>query len=152
MKIGKDRTRPELFSEEQQKKFVREVQTLQAQELLVQLEDFSVLVLHVWQVSKPEDNPLKEGADAARASITFAFFSIFTWKAAQSVLAFQRYRIGADSALFSQDYTDPSQDASLPYSSYTGGDDLGSPPTAIPYQQPSNEAFEGTPGYQSQDY
>lgn len=35
-----DRTRPELFSEEQQKKFVREVQTLQAQELLVQLEDF----------------------------------------------------------------------------------------------------------------
>ncbi|XP_041082148.1 rho guanine nucleotide exchange factor 1-like isoform X2 [Polyodon spathula] len=35
-----DRTRPELFSEEQQKKFVREVQTLQAQELLVQLDDF----------------------------------------------------------------------------------------------------------------
>ncbi|MGH0123469.1 UNVERIFIED_CONTAM: hypothetical protein FKN15_022694 [Acipenser sinensis] len=103
-------------------------------------------------VGVSEDNPLKEGADAARASITFAFFSIFTWKAAQSVLAFQRYRIGADSALFSQDYTDPSQDTSLPYSSYTGGDDLGSPPTAIPYQQPSNEAFEGTPGYQSQDY
>ncbi|XP_058877031.1 synaptogyrin-1-like isoform X1 [Acipenser ruthenus] len=109
------------------------------------------LLTNQWQVSKPEDNPLKEGADAARASITFSFFSIFTW-AAQSVLAFQRYRIGADSALFSQDYTDPSQDPSLPYSSYTGGDDLGSPPTAIPYQQPSNEAFEGTPGYQSQDY
>ncbi|KAK1151839.1 rho guanine nucleotide exchange factor 1 [Acipenser oxyrinchus oxyrinchus] len=35
-----DRTRPDLFSEEQQKKFVREVQTLQAQELLVQLDDF----------------------------------------------------------------------------------------------------------------
>ncbi|RXN14692.1 synaptogyrin-1-like isoform X1 [Labeo rohita] len=40
-----------------------------------------------WQVAKPEDNPLKEGGDAARAAITFAFFSIFTW-----------------------DYTDPSQD------------------------------------------
>ncbi|KAF5905052.1 TGF-beta-activated kinase 1 and MAP3K7-binding protein 1, partial [Clarias magur] len=32
-----------------------------------------------WQVAKPEDNPLKEGADAARAAITFSFFSIFTW-------------------------------------------------------------------------
>ncbi|XP_025067124.1 synaptogyrin-1 isoform X4 [Alligator sinensis] len=32
-----------------------------------------------WQVSKHEDNPLNEGADAARAAITFSFFSIFTW-------------------------------------------------------------------------
>lgn len=32
-----------------------------------------------WQVSNPEDNPLNEGADAARAAITFSFFSIFTW-------------------------------------------------------------------------
>ncbi|XP_065108784.1 synaptogyrin-1a isoform X2 [Paramisgurnus dabryanus] len=32
-----------------------------------------------WQVSKLEDNPLKEGGDAARAAITFSFFSIFTW-------------------------------------------------------------------------
>uniref|UniRef100_A0A672ZC01 Synaptogyrin n=1 Tax=Sphaeramia orbicularis TaxID=375764 RepID=A0A672ZC01_9TELE len=32
-----------------------------------------------WQVTKREDNPLKEGGDAARAAITFAFFSIFTW-------------------------------------------------------------------------
>ncbi|KAM9472680.1 synaptogyrin-1-like isoform 2-T2 [Salvelinus alpinus] len=32
-----------------------------------------------WQVAKEEDNPLREGADAARAAITFAFFSIFTW-------------------------------------------------------------------------
>ncbi|XP_069764747.1 synaptogyrin-1-like isoform X2 [Narcine bancroftii] len=33
-----------------------------------------------WQVTNlVEDNPLKEGADAARAAITFSFFSIFTW-------------------------------------------------------------------------
>ncbi|MED6249953.1 Synaptogyrin-1 [Ataeniobius toweri] len=32
-----------------------------------------------WQVTKQEDNPLKEGGDAARAAITFSFFSIFTW-------------------------------------------------------------------------
>ncbi|XP_020838304.1 synaptogyrin-1 isoform X4 [Phascolarctos cinereus] len=33
-----------------------------------------------WQVSKPEDNPMNEGTDAARAAITFSFFSIFTWE------------------------------------------------------------------------
>ena len=32
-----------------------------------------------WQVTKHEDNPLREGGDAARAAITFSFFSIFTW-------------------------------------------------------------------------
>lgn len=32
-----------------------------------------------WQVSKEEDNPLNEGADAARATIVFSFFSVFTW-------------------------------------------------------------------------
>ncbi|XP_042339032.1 synaptogyrin-1-like [Plectropomus leopardus] len=32
-----------------------------------------------WQVSKKEDNPLNEGADAARATIVFSFFSVFTW-------------------------------------------------------------------------
>ncbi|XP_043824173.1 synaptogyrin-1 isoform X2 [Dromiciops gliroides] len=37
-----------------------------------------------WQVSKPTDNPMNEGTDAARAAITFSFFSIFTW----SMLAF----------------------------------------------------------------
>ncbi|XP_070704520.1 synaptogyrin-1a isoform X2 [Pempheris klunzingeri] len=32
-----------------------------------------------WQASEEEDNPLNEGADAARAAIVFSFFSIFTW-------------------------------------------------------------------------
>ncbi|MEE6502712.1 hypothetical protein FKM82_004616, partial [Ascaphus truei] len=42
-----------------------------------------------WQVSKPEDNPLNEGADAARAAIAFSFFSIFTW-GILAVLRFQQ--------------------------------------------------------------
>ncbi|XP_041272890.1 synaptogyrin-1 isoform X3 [Onychostruthus taczanowskii] len=41
-----------------------------------------------WQASKPEDNPLNEGGDAARAAITFSFFSIFTW----GFLAFLAFR------------------------------------------------------------
>ncbi|XP_019400498.1 PREDICTED: synaptogyrin-1 isoform X2 [Crocodylus porosus] len=44
-----------------------------------------------WQVSKQEYNPLNEGADAARAAITFSFFSIFTW-GSLTILAFQRFR------------------------------------------------------------
>nr|XP_021580196.2 synaptogyrin-1 isoform X1 [Ictidomys tridecemlineatus] len=105
-----------------------------------------------WQVSKPKDNPLNEGTDAARAAIAFSFFSIFTW-AGQAVLAFQRYQIGADSALFSQDYMDPSQDSSMPYAPYvepsTGPDPAGMGGT---YQQPAN-AFDTEPqGYQSQGY
>ncbi|XP_077614007.1 synaptogyrin-1 [Crocuta crocuta] len=105
-----------------------------------------------WQVSKPKDNPMNEGTDAARAAIAFSFFSIFTW-AGQAVLAFQRYQIGADSALFSQDYMDPSQDSSTPYAPYvepsTGPDPAGMGGT---YQQPAN-AFDAEPqGYQSQGY
>ncbi|KAL4658099.1 synaptogyrin-1-like [Arapaima gigas] len=110
-----------------------------------------------WQAAKPEDNPLKEGADAARAAITFSFFSIFTW-AGQAFLAFQRYQLGADSALFSQDYADPSQDpaaaaaaaaAGGPYSAYPGGGDMGGQISTGSYQQPSmDDALDG--GYQSQ--
>ncbi|GLD63888.1 synaptogyrin-1 isoform X1 [Lates japonicus] len=103
-----------------------------------------------WQVTKDEDNPLREGGDAARAAITFSFFSIFTW-AGQSFLAFQRYKLGADSALFSQEYTDPSQDAAgAPYTSF-GGDDLESPGGGGG-QANNDGAFDGTGGYQRQDY
>ncbi|XP_067415618.1 synaptogyrin-1 isoform X4 [Emydura macquarii macquarii] len=42
-----------------------------------------------WQVSERQNNPLNEGADAARAAITFSFFSIFTW-GFLTFLAFQR--------------------------------------------------------------
>ncbi|XP_076871846.1 synaptogyrin-1-like isoform X2 [Brachyhypopomus gauderio] len=105
-----------------------------------------------WQVAKPEDNPLREGADAARAAITFSFFSIFTW-AGQAYLAFQRYKLGADSALFSQEYSDPSQDAAGPYRAFTSGEDQESPGGGGAYQQPASDgAFDVSAGYQRQDY
>ncbi|KAM8821627.1 synaptogyrin-1 isoform 2-T2 [Eudromia elegans] len=44
-----------------------------------------------WQVSKEADNPMNEGGDAARAAITFSFFSIFTW-GSLTFLAFRRLR------------------------------------------------------------
>ncbi|XP_066498006.1 synaptogyrin-1a isoform X1 [Hoplias malabaricus] len=101
-----------------------------------------------WQVTNPEDDTLQEGADAARAAITFSFFSIFTW-AAQAFLGFQRYRLGASSNLFSQDYTDPSQDpnsappAGSEYTGYT--EDMEAPDNM-------DASYYGSSGYQSQDY
>ncbi|KAG8006596.1 Synaptogyrin-1 [Nibea albiflora] len=65
-----------------------------------------------WQVSKEEDNPLNEGADAARAAIIFSFFSVFTW-AIQSLLAIQKFKLGADSVTLSQEYVDPDQQEAL---------------------------------------
>ncbi|XP_059413791.1 synaptogyrin-1-like isoform X1 [Carassius carassius] len=94
-----------------------------------------------WQVAKPEDNPLKAGGDAARAAITFAFFSIFTW-AGQAFFAFQRYKLGASSSLFSQDYTDPSHDpagAPAAATEYTG------------YNADMEANYDGSGGYQNQD-
>ncbi|XP_066498007.1 synaptogyrin-1a isoform X2 [Hoplias malabaricus] len=44
-----------------------------------------------WQVTNPEDDTLQEGADAARAAITFSFFSIFTW-GALTMLALERLK------------------------------------------------------------
>eukprot|EP00062_Callorhinchus_milii_P023367 gi/632982135/ref/XP_007907971.1/ PREDICTED: synaptogyrin-1 isoform X1 [Callorhinchus milii] len=103
-----------------------------------------------WQAAKLEDNPLREGADAARAAITFCFFSIFSW-AAQAFLGYRRYLLGADSALFSQDYTDPSQDTSVPYAPYVSGDEIE---TSTAYQQPpSTEPYNANQeGYQTQNY
>ncbi|XP_056607256.1 synaptogyrin-1-like isoform X1 [Triplophysa dalaica] len=111
------------------------------------------LLANQWQVSKPDNNPLQEGGDAARAAIAFSFFSIFTW-AGQAFLAFQRYKLGADSALFSQDYTDPSEDAAatVPYSSYSAGDDLESPGGTGSYQQSNEGVYDGSAGYQRQEY
>lgn len=106
-----------------------------------------------WSLSDPIYNPLNEGADAARAAIAFSFFSIFTW-AGQAFLAFQRYRIGADSALFSQDYTDPSLDPGVPYAPYATGTEAYQDSGVEAYQHSgSTEAFNpDTQGYQTQDY
>uniref|UniRef100_A0A663MKX5 Synaptogyrin 1 n=1 Tax=Athene cunicularia TaxID=194338 RepID=A0A663MKX5_ATHCN len=39
-----------------------------------------------WQASKEVDNPMNEGGDAARAAITFSFFSIFTWVSTAAIM------------------------------------------------------------------
>ncbi|CAB1415872.1 unnamed protein product [Pleuronectes platessa] len=44
-----------------------------------------------WQVTNLDDNPLREGGDAARAAITFCFFSIFTW-AAQTLFSVEKLK------------------------------------------------------------
>ncbi|KAK3553128.1 hypothetical protein QTP86_031705 [Hemibagrus guttatus] len=100
-----------------------------------------------WHVANPEDNPLNEGADAARAAITFSFFSIFTW-AGQAFLAFQRYKLGASSNLFSQNYSDPNEDAAsrsegTEYTGHTG--DMEASGSMHPN-------YGGSAGYQSQEY
>uniref|UniRef100_A0A663ML55 Synaptogyrin n=1 Tax=Athene cunicularia TaxID=194338 RepID=A0A663ML55_ATHCN len=104
-----------------------------------------------WQASKEVDNPMNEGGDAARAAITFSFFSIFTW-VSTAFLAYQRFRLGADSALFSQDYMDPSQDSGMPYAPYTNDEDATD--AVETYQQPPPaDAFDTeTQGYQTQNY
>ncbi|XP_067858935.1 synaptogyrin-3a isoform X2 [Heptranchias perlo] len=58
-----------------------------------------------WQFTSSDDLPLHQGADAARAAITFSFFSILSW-AGLTLKAWQRYHLGADSSLFSQDQLD----------------------------------------------
>ncbi|XP_053194996.1 synaptogyrin-1a [Scomber japonicus] len=65
-------------------------------------------IANQWQVSKEEDNPLQEGATAARATIAFSFFSVLTW-AVQCLLAVYRWKLGSDSVTFNQDYIDPAQ-------------------------------------------
>ncbi|XP_064819067.1 synaptogyrin-3-like [Oncorhynchus masou masou] len=58
-----------------------------------------------WSRTAPEDLPLNQGADAARASIAFSFFSILTW-AGLTVRAVQKYLLGTDMTLFTTDHLD----------------------------------------------
>ncbi|XP_017593222.1 PREDICTED: synaptogyrin-1, partial [Corvus brachyrhynchos] len=97
-----------------------------------------------WQASKPEDNPLNEGGDAARAAITFSFFSIFTW-GFLVFLAFRRLR----DINFQEEYNTlfPNSPSLLPYEE-EATDAVGT------YQQPPPaDAFDTeTQGYQTQNY
>lgn len=58
-----------------------------------------------WQRTTPDELPLNQGADAARAAITFSFFSIFTW-AGLTVRAVQKYMLGTDMTLFTTEHVD----------------------------------------------
>ncbi|XP_010004922.1 PREDICTED: synaptogyrin-1 [Chaetura pelagica] len=113
-----------------------------------------------WQASKEEDNPMNEGGDAARAAITFSFFSIFTW-GSLTFLAFRRLR----DITFQEDYNTlfPNSPSLLPYLNLhaLGGVSPGvcqneedATDAVGTYQQPPPaDAFDTeTQGYQTQNY
>ncbi|XP_009473569.1 PREDICTED: synaptogyrin-1 [Nipponia nippon] len=121
-----------------------------------------------WQASKEEDNPMNEGGDAARAAITFSFFSIFTW-GFLTFLAFRRLR----DITFQEEYNTlfPNSPSLLPYPpkgvlpavpGAGGSSTLANRPlneedatdAVGTYQQPPPaDAFDTeTQGYQTQNY
>ncbi|KAG7276815.1 hypothetical protein CRUP_008765, partial [Coryphaenoides rupestris] len=58
-----------------------------------------------WQATSPEELPLAQGSDAARATIAFCFFSIVTW-AVLTLSALRRYLSGANMTLFTWQHMD----------------------------------------------
>ncbi|KAK2836582.1 hypothetical protein Q7C36_014451 [Tachysurus vachellii] len=65
-------------------------------------------LVNQWQRTRPDDLPMNQGADAARAAIAFSFFSIFTW-AGLTVRAVQKYLLGTDMSLFTTEHVDGNQ-------------------------------------------
>ncbi|XP_075889833.1 synaptogyrin-3-like isoform X1 [Nelusetta ayraudi] len=60
-----------------------------------------------WQATSAEELPLAQGSDAARATITFCFFSILTW-AVLTLSALRRYLTGSKTNLFTWQHMEPS--------------------------------------------
>ncbi|XP_063149392.1 synaptogyrin-2 [Candoia aspera] len=90
-----------------------------------------------WASTKPED--VKIGADSARASIAFSFFSIFSW-GFLIAFALQHYRMGVQD--FDHSYIDPAPGPVPPYSSYPNVSHES-------YQQPPfTRTPENSEGYQ----
>uniref|UniRef100_A0A8C3KE44 Synaptogyrin n=1 Tax=Calidris pygmaea TaxID=425635 RepID=A0A8C3KE44_9CHAR len=91
---------------------------------------------------------VSQGADAARAAITFSFFSIIVW-VALAVRALQRYRLGTDMSLFATDQF--AADPNAAYPGYPTGSGIESTET---YQSPPfTETLEANPkGYQVPAY
>lgn len=91
---------------------------------------------------------VSQGADAARAAITFSFFSIIVW-VALAVKALQRYRLGTDMSLFATDQFGAEPGA--PYPGYPSGSGVESTDT---YQSPPfTETLDANPkGYQVPAY
>uniref|UniRef100_A0A8C3NS46 Synaptogyrin n=2 Tax=Passeriformes TaxID=9126 RepID=A0A8C3NS46_9PASS len=89
-----------------------------------------------------------QGADAARAAITFSFFSIIIW-VVLALRALQRYRLGTDMSLFATEQF--GADPSASYPGYPGGSGVESTET---YQSPPfTETLEPNPkGYQVPAY
>ncbi|XP_038618843.1 synaptogyrin-3 [Tachyglossus aculeatus] len=84
-----------------------------------------------WQRTKGSQG-VSQAGDAARAAVTFSFFSILTW-AALTVKALQRYRLGTDMTLFATDQF-PAAPSGAGYPGAAGGldgtDTYQSPPFA----------------------
>ncbi|XP_036408825.1 synaptogyrin-3a [Megalops cyprinoides] len=82
-----------------------------------------------WSRTSPNELPLTQGADAARAAIAFSFFSIITW-AGLTVRAVQKFLLGTDMTLFSTDHLDgkPNMQPFPPSTSLDTTDTYQSPP------------------------
>ncbi|NWT59036.1 SNG3 protein, partial [Erythrocercus mccallii] len=90
-----------------------------------------------------------QGADAARAAITFSFFSIIIW-VVLALRALQRYRLGTDMSLFATEQFGPEPGASYP--GYPGGSS-GVESTETYQSPPFTETLEANPkGYQVPAY
>uniref|UniRef100_A0A1A8QV47 Synaptogyrin n=1 Tax=Nothobranchius pienaari TaxID=704102 RepID=A0A1A8QV47_9TELE len=86
-----------------------------------------------WQATSPDELPLAQGSDAARATITFSFFSILTW-AVLTLSALRRYLTGSKTNLFTWQHLDPapSHARATPYPIPNGATIV----TTNPYQAP----------------
>ncbi|XP_072513736.1 synaptogyrin-3b [Salminus brasiliensis] len=88
-----------------------------------------------WSHTSPEELPLEQATDAARAAIAFSFFSILTW-AALTACAVQKFLLGTDMSLFS---TEPAAGQPEPKQPYPPNDVTGQ--TTIPV----NNAYQSPP-------
>lgn len=75
-----------------------------------------------WQATSPEELPLAQGSDAARATIAFCFFSILSW-AVLTLSALRRFLTGSNTNLFTWQHLEPapSNARATPYPIPNGG-------------------------------
>ncbi|XP_077461351.1 synaptogyrin-3-like [Stigmatopora argus] len=86
-----------------------------------------------WQATSPDELPLSQGADAARAVIAFSFFSVITWTVL-TLSALRRYLSGSQANLFTWQHLDPvsGHARATPYPIANGATIV----TTKPYQAP----------------
>ncbi|XP_048347805.1 synaptogyrin-2 [Sphaerodactylus townsendi] len=84
------------------------------------------------------------GADSARASIAFSFFSIFSW-GLLITFALQRYRMGVQD--FANNYVDPAPDPPTPYSSYPNVSHESYQQPPFTHMREDSEGYQPPPVY-----
>ncbi|NXW85399.1 SNG3 protein, partial [Alopecoenas beccarii] len=92
-----------------------------------------------WQRTRMSKG-VSQGADAARAAITFSFFSIIVW-VALAVRALQRYRLGTDMSLFATEQF--ASDPSAAYPGYPGGGESTDTYQSPPFSEPAAASPKG---------